>query len=67
MITLRACTGVLAILAGISAGPPAATAAALQWAAPMPQEETIYRPDCPVSETSVWLPLQFAGPREGQP
>jgi hypothetical protein len=66
MINLKACASTLVILAGVSTSPAWANEAALQWAAPMPQEETIYRPDCPVGETSVRLPLQFAGPREGQ-
>jgi hypothetical protein len=64
MINLIACAVTL-FLAGILTSPAGAGEAALQWAAPMPQEETIYRPDCPVGETSVRPPLQFAGPREG--
>jgi hypothetical protein len=67
MINLKACAGALGIVAGVATSPAGAHEAALQWAAPMPQEETIYRPECLVGETSGRLPLQFAGPREGQP
>jgi hypothetical protein len=66
MINLKACAGALGIVAGVATSPAGANEGALQWAAPMPQEETIYRPECPVGETSVRLPLQFAGPRGGQ-
>jgi hypothetical protein len=69
MINLKACAGALGIIAGVATSPAAPAGAnetAPRWAAPMPQEETIYRPECPVGETSVRLPLQFAGPGEGQ-
>jgi hypothetical protein len=66
MNNLMACAGALGILAGILTGSAGANEAAPRWAAPMPQDETIYRPDCPVGETSVRPPLQFAGQREGQ-
>jgi hypothetical protein len=63
MFSLRGCALALAILAGVSTG-PSASAAALPRAAPSPQEETVYRPECPAGETSIRPAFQFAGPRK---